>query len=337
MDSKVFDYAKEEYAALGIDVEAVLSQLDAIPISIPCWQGDDVAGFEKPDAKLGSGGAVVTGNYMGKARSIAELQSDAEKAFSLIPGKKRFNLHASYGDFFGTLPERNAITPENFAGWADWANSQDVKLDFNPTYFSHPKSDDGFTLASLDVGIREYWIEHGIACRKIAESLGKAVGETVVTNFWIPDGYKDTPINRRIHRQHLEASLDKIFAEKIDPGTNIDAVECKLFGIASESYVVGSHEFYLSYAVKNQMTLCLDAGHFPPTETLADKISSVMQFVPGLLFHLSRGVRWDSDHVVIVDDATQAAVSEVVRGGYLERTAIGLDFFDASINRLATM
>lgn len=330
-----YSLAKEQYAALGVDTEAALATLTRTPISLHCWQGDDVGGFEKPNATLSGGGIQATGNYPGKARTIDELRADIDQALRLIPGKHRLNLHACYADLGGRKVERNAYTVREFQTWIDWAKTRGLGIDFNPTYFAHPLADSGFTLSSPDDGIRKYWIEHGIACRKIGAEIGRQLGSTCVTNVWIPDGYKDLPVDRVAPRRRLEKSLDAIFAEAIDPKLNLDAVESKLFGIGSESYVVGSHEFYLGYAVKRQKLYCLDAGHFHPTEQLHDKISSVLMFVPELLLHVSRGVRWDSDHVVLFDDATRGIMEEVVRGGFLPRTHIGLDFFDASINRIA--
>ncbi|PTY05586.1 L-rhamnose isomerase [Opitutaceae bacterium EW11] len=330
-----YTLAKEQYAALGVDTEAALASLSRIPISLHCWQGDDVGGFEKPNATLSGGGIQATGNYPGKARTIDELRGDLDQALKLIPGKHRLNLHACYADLGGKKVERNAYTVEHFQSWIDWAKARGLGMDFNPTYFAHPLADNGFTLSSPDEGVRRFWIEHGIACRRIGAAIGRQLGTTCVTNVWIPDGYKDIPVDRVSPRKRLEASLDAIFAEKIDPKHNLDAVESKLFGIGSESYVVGSHEFYLAYAVKNQKLYCLDAGHFHPTEQLHDKISSVLQFVPELLLHVSRGVRWDSDHVVLFDDPTRGIMEEVIRGGFVSRTHIGLDFFDASINRIA--
>ncbi|XHR27905.1 MAG: L-rhamnose isomerase [Chthoniobacteraceae bacterium] len=327
--------AQSAYAALGVDTDAALKRLAEIPISLHCWQGDDVGGSEHPDATLTGGGIQTTGNYPGKARNLDELRADIDQASSLIPGTKRLNLHACYADLGGEKVERNAYETRHFQSWIDWAKTRNLGLDFNPTYFSHPLAADGFTLSHPDAGVRQFWIEHGIASRKIAADMGKQLGSKTVTNFWIPDGYKDIPADRVAPRKRLEASLDAIFAVPVDPSQNVDAVESKLFGIGSESYVVGSHEFYMGYAVKNQKLLCLDAGHFHPTETIADKISSVLQFVPEILLHVSRGVRWDSDHVVILDDATRAMMEEVVRGGFIDRTHIGLDFFDASINRIA--
>ncbi len=326
--------AQETYAALGVDTEAALERLATIPISLNCWQGDDVGGFEKEGGDVG-GGLAVTGNYPGKARNMAELRADLDQAYALIPGKHRLNLHASYADFSGGKVERDALTTKQFQSWIDWAKERGLGLDFNPTYFAHPKADDGLTLTHPDAGIREFWIEHGKACRRIGADMGRQLGTPTVTNVWIPDGSKDLLIDRKGPRVRLEASLDAVFAEKIDRKFHLDAVEAKLFGIGSESYVVGSHEFYLGYAIKNQTLCCLDAGHFHPTESLADKISSVLQYVPEILLHVSRGVRWDSDHVVLLDDPTQALLYELVRGDYLGRTHIGLDYFDASINRVA--
>ena len=335
MSSQAYSLAQAAYASLGVDTEAALQKLATIPISLHCWQGDDVGGTEHPAQSLTGGGIQATGNYPGKARTLDELRADLDQALSLIPGKHRLNLHACYADLCGQKMERNAYTTAQFQSWIDWCKERALGLDFNPTYFSHPLANDGFTLAHADAGVRQYWIEHGIACRKIAADIGKQLGKPCVTNFWIPDGYKDTPVDRKAPRARLETSLDAIFAEPIDPAHNLDAVESKLFGIGSESYVVGSHEFYMGYAVKNQKLICLDAGHFHPTENLADKISSVLQFVPEILLHVSRGVRWDSDHVVLVDDPTRGIMEELVRGDFLARTHIGLDFFDASINRIA--
>jgi L-rhamnose isomerase len=335
MPSSSYTTAVETYAQLGVDVEAALTKLATIPISLQCWQGDDVGGFEKPSAKLEGGGIQVTGSYPGKARSIDELRQDLDQALALIPGKHRVNLHASYADLQGKLVERNQLTPDHFKSWIAWAKERGLGLDFNPTYYSHPLSDDGFTLSHSKASTRKYWIEHGIACREIAAEMGKQLGNTVITNFWIPDGHKDLPVDRKGPRERLEASLNEVFAKEINPKFNRDAVESKLFGIGSEAYVVGSHEFYYGYALKHKKILCLDAGHFHPTEQLADKISSTLQFIPEILLHVSRGVRWDSDHVVILDDATQALMTELVRGEFLSSTHVGMDFFDASINRIA--
>ncbi len=335
MNTSAYPAARETYAAAGIDTEAALATLTATPVSIQCWQGDDVSGFERPGATLEGGGIQVTGNYPGRARTLDELRRDLDCALGLIPGRQRVNLHAIYGDLGGKKVERNALTPEHFAGWVEWAKARQIGLDFNPTLFSHPLAAEGFTLSHRDGSVRGFWIEHAAACRRIAAWMGKALGQTVVTNLWIPDGLKDTPADRRGPRERLAAALDAVFREPVDPRHQLDAVESKLFGIGSESYVVGSHEFYLGYAVSRQKLICLDMGHFHPTESVADKVSAVLPFVPGLLLHLSRGVRWDSDHVVLFDDPTRAILAEVVRGDYLARTHIGLDYFDGSINRVA--
>ncbi len=331
--TQTYTLAQEHYAEFGVDTAAALTQLATIPISLHCWQGDDVGGFEDPGRGL-SGGIMATGNYPGKARTPNELRADLNQVYSLLPGNHRLNLHAIYLDT-NTKIERNQIEPRHFASWVDWAKEHQHGLDFNQSFFSHPLAEDGFTLAHADETIREFWIEHAIACRKIGAYFGRELGTPAVTNIWIPDGMKDTPIDRKGPRLRLLTALDRIFAEEIDPAHNLDAVECKLFGIGSESYVVGSHEFYLGYAASRQKHLTLDSGHFHPTETIADKISAVIPFVPGLLLHVSRGIRWDSDHVVSLNDDLQAIMQELVRGEYLARTHIGLDFFDASINRVA--
>ena len=334
MSSASADYqsALSRYADLGVDTEQAMQLLASIPISMHCWQGDDVGGFETREGGL-SGGIAVTGNYPGRARTPNELRQDLEKVYSLLPGKHRLNLHACYGEFDGKMVDRNEFKVTHFQGWIDWAKEQGLGLDFNPTFFSHPLSEDGFTLSHHDDSIREFWIEHGKRCRVIGNAMGEALGTPCVNNIWVPDGLKDMPADRLAPRQRLQDSLDAMLAEKRPH--NLDAVECKLFGIGSESYVVGSHEFYLGYAVKNQTLLCLDAGHFHPTESIADKISSVMLHVPELLLHVSRGVRWDSDHVIVLDDLLLDIARELVRGDFIERTHIGLDFFDASINRVA--
>ena len=330
-----YTLAQESYAAHGVDTEEMLRRLSATPISLHCWQGDDVGGFENAGADLAGSGLAATGNYPGKARTPEELRKDVEKALSLIPGKHRLNLHACYAELGGRKKERSDYGVAEFQGWIDWAKSRGLGMDFNPSFFAHPMAASGFTLSSPDTGIRDYWIAHGKACRRIGAEIGRQLGSVCVTNVWIPDGSKDLPADRKSPRLRLEAALDEMFSEAIDPAHTLDAVESKLFGIGSESYVVGSHEFYMGYAVKNQKLLCLDAGHFHPTEQLGDKISSVLQFVPELLLHVSRGVRWDSDHVVLLDDPTVAIMEELVRGDFLGRTHIGLDFFDASINRIA--
>ncbi len=336
MISSPYPAARELYAVQGVDTETALQRLAGIPVSLQCWQGDDVGGFEHPHATLTGGGIQATGNYPGKARTLNELRGDLDQAFALIPGRHRLNLHASYADFSGGRKvERNALELSHFQSWIDWAKTRGLGLDFNPTFFSHPLANDGFTLTHADPQVRQFWIEHGIACRKIGAAMGRQLGSATVTNIWIPDGSKDLPADRKAPRLRLEASLDAIFDEALDPCHHRDAVESKLFGLGSESYVAGSHEFYLGYATKNRKVLCLDTGHFHPTENVADKISSVLQFVPEILLHVSRGVRWDSDHVVLLDDATNAIAQELVRGDFLSRTHLGLDFFDASINRIA--
>lgn len=330
---QAYELAKERYAAMGVDTGAAMERLMEAAISMHCWQGDDVGGFENPDGEL-SGGIAATGNYPGKARTAEELRADADKALSFIPGTHRFNLHAIYLDTDRPV-ERDEIQPEHFSAWIDWAKQKGMGLDFNPTFFSHPKAADGLTLSHPDQGIRDFWVAHGIACRKIGAAMGKALGSPTVTNVWIPDGYKDTPADRKGPRKRLELSLDALFAEELDTTCNLDAVECKLFGIGAESYTVGSHEFYMGYAIRNNKLLCLDAGHFHPTEVISDKLSSVLCFVDEVLLHVSRGVRWDSDHVVVLSDELRAIAEEIVRGGYMDRVHIGLDFFDASINRVA--
>jgi L-rhamnose isomerase len=329
-----YGMAQERYAQLGVDTDKALETLAKIPISLHCWQGDDVAGFENTGEAL-SGGIAATGNYPGKARNADELRSDLDKAYSLIPGTHRLNLHAMYAETGGKRVERNQLRPEHFSAWVDWAKANRHGLDFNPSLFSHPKAASGFTLSSYDVGIRQFWIEHCIACRKIGEYLGRELGTPCVTNIWIPDGLKDTPADRATPRLLLKESLDAILAEKLNPKYNLDAVEGKLFGIGSESYVVGSHEFYLGYAIANKVLLTLDAGHYHPTEVISDKLSAVLAYLDQVLLHVSRGVRWDSDHVVVLSDELEAIAQEVVRGGYLNRVHIGLDYFDASINRIA--
>jgi L-rhamnose isomerase len=331
---QAFALAKQRYAELDVDVDRALGQLPGIPISLHCWQGDDVGGFEGSGEALG-GGLAVTGNYPGKARNPDELRADLDKALSLIPGTHRLNLHASYAETGGRRVERDALQPEHFRNWIDWARTKRIGMDFNPTYFAHPKAASGLTLTHPDDGVRRFWIDHGIACRRIGAAIGEALGSPCVTNVWIPDGSKDTTVDRKGPRERLAGALDEIFAETSDPRWNRDAVESKLFGLGSESYVVGSHEFYLGYAIARKKLLCLDAGHFHPTEVVSDKISAVLTWLEEILLHVSRGVRWDSDHVVTLTDELQSIAQEVVRGNYLDRVHIGLDFFDASINRVA--
>ncbi len=329
-----YQNAKKQYAALGIDTEEALTKLNQINISLHCWQADDVAGFETPDAELGGGGIQVTGNYPWKAKTINELRSDIEKVMSLLPGKQRLNLHAIYGDFKGEKVDRDKIEIKHFQSWIDWAKKLGIGLDFNPTCFSHPYADDGFTLSSKNETHRKFWVEHVKRTRKIAAEMGKQLGTPSVNNIWVPDGSKDIPVDRNTHRELLKKSLDEIFTEEYPKEYLKDSVECKLFGIGSESMVVGSHEFYMGYAVKNNKLLCLDSGHFHPTEQIGDKISSMLQFVDGLLLHVSRGVRWDSDHVVIFNDELQLIAQEIVRCNAIDRINVGLDYFDGSINRI---
>ena len=331
---RAYSIARERYAATGVEVDRALKRLSGVAVSLHCWQGDDVAGFENTGEAIG-GGLAVTGNYPGRARTPDELRADLDKALSLIPGTHRLNLHASYAETGGKKVERNRLRPEHFTGWVDWARSKRMGMDFNPTFFAHPRAADGFTLAHPDEGVRRFWVEHGIACREIGASIGRALGTPCVTNVWVPDGFKDTPVDRKGPRERLCRSLDDVFAGQIDPRYNRDAVESKLFGLGSESYVAGSHEFYLGYAITRKKILCLDAGHFHPTEVISDKISAVLCYLDEVLLHVSRGVRWDSDHVVTLTDELRAVAQEVVRGDYLDRVRFGLDFFDASINRVA--
>lgn len=329
-----YQLAREEYDSLGVNVEQVINKLSNISLSLHCWQGDDVGGFETPDSGLSGGGIQVTGNYPGKARNVNELRHDLEKVLSLLPGNHRVNLHATYGEFGNSRIDRDKIRPEHFQGWIDWARSNKLKLDFNPTLFGHPKADEGFTLSSKNESIRKFWIEHVRRTREIGEFFGLELGSSCINNIWIPDGTKDTPIDRYRHRAILKESLDEIFEYEV-PGKYLkDSVESKLFGIGSESFVVGSYDFYLAYAVKNDIMLCLDNGHFHPTESVGDKISSCLQYIDELLLHLTRGVRWDSDHVVTQNDEILLIAQEVARSGALSRVNVGLDFFDASINRV---
>lgn len=331
---KAYSHAKEQYAELGINTEEALKKLDEIKISLHCWQTDDVGGFETPDAVLGGGGIQATGNYPGKARTIAQLQQDIEKSMSLLPGKQRLNLHAIYGDFGGQKIDRDQIEVKHFQGWINWAKKHTAGLDFNPTCFSHPFANDGFTLSSKNEKYRKFWIEHVKRTRQIAAEMGKQLGTPAVNNIWIPDGSKDTPVDRYTHRVLLKNSLDEIFKTEYSKQYLKDAIESKLFGIGSESMVVGSAEFYLGYAIKNNKLICLDNGHYHPTEQVGDKISSVLLYIDELLLHVTRGVRWDSDHVVIYNDEIQLIANEIVRCNALKRVNIGLDYFDASLNRI---
>jgi len=327
---KAYDLAKERYAALGVDTDAALKQLQKMSISLHCWQADDVTGFENPDATL-SGGIQATGNYPGKARNIEELRADILKAASLIPGKHRVNLHAIYGDFGGVFVDRDQIEPKHFESWMKWAKENGFKLDFNSTSFSHPLSGE-LTLANPDPKIRKFWIEHTKRCRAIAEAMGKYQGSPCVMNLWIHDGSKDQTVNRLEYRRLLKESLDEIFATKYD--NMKDCIEAKLFGIGAESYTVGSYDFYLGYGAKNNKIVTLDTGHFHLTESIADKISSLLLFTPEIMLHVSRPIRWDSDHVTLMNDDTLDLAKEIVRSGQMDRVNIGLDYFDASINRI---
>lgn len=329
-----YQHAKEEYEMLGVDTDEAINTLSKIEISLHCWQADDVGGFEKDDAHLNGGGIQATGNYPGKARTISELRQDMEKVMSLLPGKQRLNLHAIYGDFRGKKVDRNEIEPEHFQSWIDWAKTLGIGLDFNPTCFSHPYANEGFTLSSKNEKIRKFWIEHVKRTRQIAAEMGKQLNSPCVNNIWIPDGSKDTPVDRYTHRSILKDSLDEIFEIEYPKEYLLDSLEGKLFGIGSEAMTVGSHEFYLAYAVKRNKLVCIDTGHYHPTEQPADKISAMLQFLDGLMLHISRGVRWDSDHVVIFNDDLQSLAQEIVRAKALDRVHIGLDYFDASINRI---
>lgn len=329
-----YKLACERYAELGVNVDAELKKLLKIPVSLHCWQGDDVRGFENPDGDL-TGGIQATGNYPGRARNPQELRNDIDFVLSLVGGSHRVNVHACYAEFSkGEKVDRDELQPEHFKNWIAWAKANGLGMDFNPTLFSHPMFN-GFSLASRDKKIRNFWIKHTVATRRIAAAMGKALGSPCVNNVWIPDGYKDIPADRETPRKILNDSLDACFAEKFNPKYMLDSVESKLFGIGAESYTVGSHEFYMGYAVKNQKLLTLDAGHFHPTETISDKLSACLLFVPEILLHVSRGVRWDSDHVVIVNDDLIAIAQELVRINQFNRIHIGLDYFDASINRIA--
>jgi L-rhamnose isomerase len=328
-----YNYSKETYGALGVDTDEALRKLDQLKISLHCWQADDVRGFETPDATLG-GGIQVTGSYPGRARTIDELREDIEKVVNLLPGKQRLNLHAIYGDFRGEKVDRDQIDVSHFQSWIDWARKLDIGLDFNPTCFSHPFADDGFTLSSLNDKYRQFWIEHVRRTRRIAAEMGKQLGSACINNIWIPDGSKDTPVDRNRRRALLKQSLDEIFVDKYPAEHLKDSLEGKLFGLGVEAMTVGSHEFYLGYAVKNRKMICYDMGHFHPREQVGDKISSALQFLDEILVHISRGVHWDSDHVVIMNDDVQLLAQEIVRANALQRVHVALDYFDASINRV---
>jgi len=329
-----YDLARAQYSKLGVDTDHALKFLKQFEISLHCWQTDDVGGFEAPDASLGGGGIAVTGNYPGKSRSITEMRADLEKVLSLLPGKQRLNLHAIYGEFGNSRVDRDQIEAEHFQGWINWAAEQEIALDFNCTCFSHPNADDGFTLSSKDEDIRSFWVEHVRRCRAIGAEMGKQLGKTCIHNIWIPDGSKDVPVDRFTHRALLKQSLDEIFEVEYPSEYLKDSVESKLFGIGAESMTVGSHDFYLGYAIQNEKLICLDNGHFHPTEQVGDKISACLQFVDELMLHVTRPVRWDSDHVVTFNEDVVLICQEIVRSGALGRVHMGLDFFDGSINRI---
>jgi len=331
---KAFEAAKAQYAEIGVDVEAAMNQLDTFPISLHCWQADDVGGYETADSSLSGGGIQATGNYPGKARNLTEHRTDLEKSMDLIPGKQRLNLHAIYGDFQGEKVDRDQIEVKHFQSWIDWAKEQGIGMDFNCTVFSHPKASDDLTLSHKDKGIRDFWIEHTKRCRAIGAEMGKQLGSPTIHNIWIQDGSKDLPVDRYTHRAILKDSLDEIMSEKYSTDHLKDAMESKLFGIGLEAMTVGNSEFYLGYAVKNQTLICLDSGHFHPTEQVGDKISSALLYVPEILLHVTRPIRWDSDHVVTMNDDTMLIAQEIVRCNAMDRVHMGLDFFDASINRI---
>ncbi|MBR3919307.1 MAG: L-rhamnose isomerase [Clostridia bacterium] len=328
-----YELAKKRYAEYGIDTDKVLETLKNIPISMHCWQGDDVIGFENPDGEL-TGGIQTTGNYPGKATTPEQLRADIEKAFSLIPGKHRINLHAIYGDFEGNV-ERDKIEPKHFAKWVEWAKKNNIGLDFNPTCFSHPMSADGMTISHPDKEVRDFWIRHCKASREIAAYFGKELGTPAVTNFWFPDGMKDITVDKYGPRKRMMEGLDEIFSVEYPKEYTLDAFESKVFGIGAEAYTVGSNEFCVGYAVSRGKLVCLDAGHYHPTEVISDKLSAVFCYADEVLLHVSRPIRWDSDHVIVLDDELKNIAAELVRNGFVDRTHIGLDFFDASINRIA--
>ena len=326
---KAYEVARERYAAYGIDTEAVLDVLQRVPLSLHCWQADDVTGFESAGEL--TGGIQATGNYPGKARNIEELRQDILKAASLIPGKHRLNIHEIYGEFGGKKVDRDEVGVEHFEGWMQWSKEHGMPLDFNTTSFSHPKSGD-LSLSNPDKEIRDFWIEHSKRCRAIAEEMGRRQGTPCIMNLWVHDGSKDITVNRKFYRELLKDSLDQIFAEKYD--NMRDCIESKVFGIGLESYTVGSNDFYIGYGVQNDKIVTLDTGHFHPTESVADKLSSLLLYVPEVMLHVSRPVRWDSDHVTIMNDETLDLMHEIVRCDALDRVHIGLDYFDASINRI---
>ncbi len=330
---KGYEYAKERYAEVGVDVDEAMKKADAVPVSMHCWQGDDVIGYDGDDAL--SGGIATTGNYPGRAKTPDQLRQDISFAMDLIPGETKLNLHASYAEKNGKKIDRDAYTIDEFRGWVDFAKEKGIGLDFNPTYFAHPMMDGNFSLSSQKEDVRKFWVEHGKRCREIGLEFAKELGKPCAINFWMPDGYKDIPADTVMRRDLMSQSLDEIFAEDIDPNLVPCSVESKLFGIGAESYTVVSHEYAYGYAVKNQMLYTLDAGHFHPTEVISAKLTACLHFLPAILLHVSRPVRWDSDHVIIWDDEIQKIFDEIITNGYENRTYIGLDYFDASINRIA--
>ncbi|MCF3650830.1 L-rhamnose isomerase [Synoicihabitans lomoniglobus] len=333
---KPYDFARDAYAELGVDTEKAIKKALSIPVSLHCWQADDVRGLETPREGLAGGGIMATGGYPGRARNGDEMRADLSKVLDLLPGKHRLNLHAFYAETGDTVVERDAIEPRHFTGWTDWAKSEKIGLDFNPTYFAHPLANDGYTLSHADKSVRQFWIDHAQACRRIAQDFATKLKSPCVHNHWVPDGAKDAPADRFAPRQRLRDSYDAIFGDdSIDRTKCVDAVEGKLFGLGSEEYVVGSQEFYSNYALSRDLVLCLDLGHFHPTESVADKVSTHLQFHQKLLLHTSRPIRWDSDHVVILDDAVRNLFLEIGRGKAWNKIFVALDFFDASINRLA--
>jgi L-rhamnose isomerase len=332
---KRYSLARDQYAEYQVDTDQILRKLENVHLSIPCWQADDVTGFEVQEEITAGGGIMATGNYPGRARNLDEIRNDLTKVLSLVPGKHRINLHAMYGDFKGKKVDRDEINTSHFQSWIDWATSLGIALDFNSTFFAHPKANSGYTLSSKDPGIRSFWIEHGKLCREIASQMGAAQGTSCVHNTWIPDGCKDIIIDKWTHRQHLKNSLDEIFKKPYSKDLMKDSVESKLFGLGSESFVVGSYDFYLSYVMKNNLIICLDMGHFHPTESIGDKLSAILQFSDEILIHTTRSVRWDSDHVPILNHDLRELMLEIVRNDLLDRVILALDFFDASINRIA--
>ena len=331
---KAYASARDRYAERGVDAEKALARLQAISLSLHCWQGDDVGGFEKRAEGLAGSGLQVTGGAPGKARDVDELRADMAQAFALIPGRHRINLHAMYGEFGGKAVDRDAMEPGHFRGWEEWARRLGLKIDFNATLFAHPKAASGYTLSSRENGIRKFWVDHVKCCRKIAASIGREQKTPCLHNLWIPDGSKDVPTDRWGARAALLKSLEEIFEIDYSPQQMKDSLESKLFGIGTESFVVGSHEFYLGYALTRKKIICLDLGHFHPTESVADKLSAILPFTGEILLHVSRGVRWDSDHVVLLNDEVRDLAAEIVRSQALERIHIALDYFDASFNRI---